>query len=363
MAIDTSLQTEVADIPRQHPVLPLKNTVVFPGAMAPLAIGEERSIRLINDVVDSSTRMIALVTSKDGDTTEPGPDLLYDVGTAAVIQRMMKAPDGTLRILAQGVERIRIDHYTTTTPYLVATVEAMPQEPASSREIEALSRNIQSIFSRIIDLVPYLPDELELAVSNVQDPTLLTYIVAASMRFTTEEKQELLSERDLEARLRRITILLNREAEVLELGAKIQNEVQSDMEKEQREYYLRQQLRAIQQELGETDETQAEVNELRARIAEIDPPEIVRKAADRELDRLCQFLLHRRAQRIENCLPLDTLRRHGRRDRACREQSGHRQRNISLPTADPGRHCVLRRFVRRRRRRWGDLRQVPVCAQ
>ncbi len=290
MAIDPSLQPEVAEIPGQLPVLPLKNTVVFPGAMAPLAIGEERSIRLINDVVDSSTRMIALVTSKDAEVTEPSPDLLYEVGTAAVVQRMMKAPDGTLRILAQGVERIRVGPYTETDPYLVAKVESMPQEEAaSSREIEALSRNIQSIFSRIIDLVPYLPDELELAVSNVQDPTLLTYIVAASMRFTTEEKQELLAEEDLETRLRRITVLLNREAEVLELGAKIQNEVQSDMEKEQREYYLRQQLRAIQQELGETDETQAEINELRVRLAEIDPPEVIRKAAERELDRLSRL--------------------------------------------------------------------------
>ena len=289
MAIDPSLPTEVADIPRQLPVLPLKNTVVFPGAMAPLAIGEERSIRLVNDVVDSSTRMIALVTAKDADVTEPGPELLYDVGTAAVVQRMMKAPDGTLRILAQGIERIHVGPYTSTSPYLSASVEAMPQDESSSREIEALSRNIQSIFSRIIDLVPYLPDELELAVSNVQDPTLLTYIIAASMRFSTEEKQELLAERDLETRLRRITILLNREAEVLELGAKIQSEVQSDMEKEQREYYLRQQLRAIQQELGETDETQAEINELRSRLAELDPPEAIRKAAERELDRLSRL--------------------------------------------------------------------------
>jgi len=289
MGTDAPMPPDPSEIPDELPVLPLKATVVFPGAMAPLAVGEERSIRLIEDVVDSSTRMIALVTARDPEVTEPPPELLYEVGTAAVVQRMMKAPDGTLRVLAQGVERVRVGPYTSTAPYLMARVEPLPQESAESREIEALSRNIQSIFSRIIDLVPYLPDELELAVASIQDPTLLTYVIAASMRFTTEEKQELLAELDLEKRLRRITVLLNREAEVLELGAKIQSEVQSDMEKEQREYYLRQQLRAIQQELGETDETQAEINELRIRLAELDPPEAVRKMADRELDRLSRL--------------------------------------------------------------------------
>ncbi len=289
MGTDAPFPPPIGDIPTELPVLPLKGTVVFPGAMAPLAIGEERSIRLTEDVVDSAHRMVALVTARDPEVSEPSPDQLYDIGVVAVIQRMMKAPDGTLRVLAQGVERARIGPYTSTAPYLVATITPLPHEPQNSKEIDALSRNIQAIFSRIIDLVPYLPDELELAVANIQDPTLLTYIIASSMRFSTEDKQALLAETDLTARLRKITVLLNREAEVLELGAKIQSEVQSDMEKEQREYYLRQQLRAIQQELGETDETQAEVNELRVRLAEIDPPEAIRKAAERELDRLSRL--------------------------------------------------------------------------
>jgi ATP-dependent Lon protease len=280
---------EVGELPKQLPVLPLKGTVVFPGAMAPLSVGEQRSIRLVDDVVDSATRMLVLVASRSPDVTEPGPDLLHDVGTVAVVQRMIKAPDGTLRILAQGTQRVRVGPYSTTAPYLIAAVEPMPELGTTSKQISALARNIQGIFSRIIDLVPYLPDELELAVANIDDPSLLSYIVSASMRFSTEEKQELLAELDLDKRLRRITVLLNREAEVLELGAKIQNEVQSDMEKDQREYYLRQQLRAIQEELGETDETQAEINDLRIRLAELDPPEVVRKAADRELDRLSRL--------------------------------------------------------------------------
>ncbi len=277
------------EFPKELPVLPLKGTVVFPGAMAPLSIGEQRSIRLIDEVVDSASRMVVLVTSRNPDATEPGPELLHDVGTVAVVQKMLKVPDGTLRILAQGTDRVRVGPYTATEPYLVAQIAAMPELGQTSKKIEALARNIQSIFSRIIDLVPYLPDELELAVANIDDPSLLSYIVAASMRFSSEEKQELLSELDLEQRLRRITVLLNREAEVLELGAKIQNEVQSDMNRDQREYYLRQQLRAIQEELGETDEMQAEINDLRIRLAEVDPPEVVRKAADRELDRLSRL--------------------------------------------------------------------------
>jgi ATP-dependent Lon protease len=289
MSTEIAFPAPAGEIPRQLPVLPLKETVVFPGAMAPLAIGEERSIRLIDDVVDSATRMVALVTARDPSVAEPSPELLYDVGTVAVVQRMMKVPDGTLRILAQGVERIRVGPYTSTSPYLIAQVEAMPERGERSKEVVALGRNIQAIFSRIIDLVPYLPDELELAVANIEDPVLLGHIIAASMRFSTEEKQELLSEMNLETRLRRVMVLLNREAEVLELGAKIQSEVQSDMEKEQREYYLRQQLRAIQQELGETDETQAEINELRLRLAEADPPAEIRMAAERELDRLSRL--------------------------------------------------------------------------
>ena len=277
------------ELPRQLPVLPLKGTVVFPGAMAPLSIGEERSIRLIDDVVDSTNRMVVLVAARDAEAAEPGPELLHEVGTVAIVQRMLKVPDGTLRILAQGADRVRVGPYTETSPYLIAHVEALPEQEKHSKEIDALARNIQGIFSRIIDLVPYLPDELELAVANIDNPALLSYIVAASMRFSTEEKQELLEATDLEHRLRRLTVLLNREAEVLELGAKIQSEVQSDMDRDQREYYLRQQLRAIQEELGETDETQAEINELRVRLAELDPPAPVRKAADRELDRLSRL--------------------------------------------------------------------------
>jgi ATP-dependent Lon protease len=276
-------------LPERLPILPLRGTVVFPEATAPLAVGEPRSVRLIDDVLDRPERLLVLVASRDPEREEPPPEALYDVGTAALVQKMIRVPDGTVRILAQGLQRVRIWRYAQTEPYLEAAIEAIPDQVEQSAQVEALARNLQGIFIRIIDLVPYLPDELQVAAANVEDPNTLSYLIASTMRFSTAEKQELLEEPSLEERLRRLTVLCNREVEVLELGARIQAEVQSDMEKGQREYFLRQQLRAIQEELGESDETQAEVNELRTRLAELDPPEEVRRAAERELDRLSRL--------------------------------------------------------------------------
>src|SRR5205807_4058386 len=179
--------------------------------------------------------------------------------------------------------------YTQTEPYLVARVEAIPDDGERTTTVEALARTLQGLFTRIIDLVPYLPDELHVAVANVEDPATLSHLVASTMRFSTAEKQELLAEPDLEARLRRMIVLLNREVEVLELGARIQSEVQQDMDKSQREYFLRQQLKAIQEELGEGDETEAEIRELRERLEEVNPPDEIRKAAERELARLARI--------------------------------------------------------------------------
>jgi ATP-dependent Lon protease len=276
-------------LPEELPVLPLRNTVLFPEAVAPLAIGEPRSIRLIDDAMNDSRRLVVFVASRDAEVAEPGPDQLYDVGTAAVLQKMVKVPDGSVRVLAQGIGRVRVGPYTKTEPYLAARVEEVPDSAERTTTVEALARTVQGLFTRIIDLVPYLPDELHVAVANVDDPNTLSHLVASTMRFGTAEKQELLAEPDLGARLRRLSVLLNREVEVLELGARIQSEVQEDMDKGQREYFLRQQLKAIQEELGEGDEGQAEITELRERLEEVNPPEEVRKAAERELGRLARL--------------------------------------------------------------------------
>jgi ATP-dependent Lon protease len=270
------------------PILPLKETVVFPDSMIPLAIGQERSIRLVDEAV-ANDRPIALVTSREGDDEAQSADDLYSVGTAAVIHKMIRVPDGTLRILVQGLRRVRLTRVVQDDPYLVGEFEEQPDVITREKEIAALARNVETLFSRIIALVPYLPDELQLAATNAEDPSALANLIATTMRLKTSEKQELLEEADVEARLRQLTVILNRELELLELGTKIQSQVHSEMEKSQREYFLRSQLKAIQEELGEGDEQQAEIAELRAQIEDANLPEEAEKQARRELDRLAKL--------------------------------------------------------------------------
>ena len=270
------------------PILPLKDTVVFPDTMMPLAVGQPRSVSLIDDILGGD-KQVGLVASKNPDVETPNPDDVHTVGVLASIQKMIKAPDGTLRIIAQGIRRIEIECFTSEEPYLTANVHDLPDIVEQGTELEALQRNLVSVYTKIIELVPYMPDELEMAAANIDDPAALGYFIASTMRLKTEEKQELLEEVELSKRLRRLTALMNRELEVLELGSKIQGQVQSEMDKTQREYVLRQQLKAIQEELGESDETQAEVNELRERIDKAGLPEEVEKQARRELDRLSKL--------------------------------------------------------------------------
>jgi ATP-dependent Lon protease len=278
-------QAEELTFPATLPVLPLKDTVVFPESVTPLAIGQERSIKLVEDVV-SGERVLALVTVKNPEAEQPGWDDLHSVGTAAVVHKMIKVPDGTLRILVQGASRITLDRPAQDEPYLVGEFAELPDELRETPEVEALTRNVQSLFARIIGLVPYLPEELQIAAANVEDPSALCNLVASTLRLKTEEKQKLLELTDVEARLREVSTILNRELEVFELGSKIQSQVQEEMEKGQREFFLRQQLKAIQDELGEGDAEQAEINELRSRLDELELPEDVRKSAERELGRL-----------------------------------------------------------------------------
>jgi ATP-dependent Lon protease len=274
------------EFPAALPVLPLKETVVFPQSMSPLAIGQERSVRLIDDVV-AGDRLLALVTAKDDSVEAPSWDDIYEIGTVALIHKMIKVPDGTLRILVQGIERIKLEHRLDTDPYLLGEFNALPDVLIETPEVEALTRNVQGLFARIIGLAPYLPEELQLAAANVDDPSALCHLVASTLRtIKTEERQEILEEVNVELRLRLVSGILNRELEVFELGSKIQSQVQSEMEKGQREYFLRQQLKAIQQELGEGDPEQAEVIELKEQLDALELPEDARKVADRELGRL-----------------------------------------------------------------------------
>jgi ATP-dependent Lon protease len=283
--VDVEERQDDIAFPATLPVLPLKDTVVFPESVTPLAIGQERSIKLVEDVV-SGERVLALVTVKNPDAEQPGWDDLYEVGTAAVIHKMIKVPDGTLRILVQGVKRIKLDRTVLDDPYLVGEFVELPDDVKDTPEVEALTRNVQNLFARVIGLVPYLPEELQIAAANVDDPSALCNLVASTLRLKTEEKQRLLELTDIEARLRDISAILNRELEVFELGSKIQSQVQEEMEKGQREFFLRQQLKAIQDELGESDPEAAEIAELRSTFESMELPEDVRKVVDRELGRL-----------------------------------------------------------------------------
>ncbi len=272
-------------LPDALPVLPLRETVTYPEAMTPLAVAQERSIKLVDDVL-SGNRMLVMVASKDPELDEPGPDDLYDVGVAGVVARMMKVPDGTIRILVQGGQRVKLTDYVSEEPYLVARIAEMPDEVDETPELQALTRNVQSTFSEIIEQIPYLPEELQLAVTNMDDSSQLSHLIAGALRIATEEKQELLEQVDVAKRLRRLSEFLARELEMIQLGTKIQSEVQSELDKGQREYMLREQLKAIQRELGEADEQGAEVAELRKRIEEAGLPEEAQKQAERELSRL-----------------------------------------------------------------------------
>jgi ATP-dependent Lon protease len=273
------------ELPERLPVLPLRDTVTFPDTLTPLAVGQERSIRLINDVLGGD-RMLALVASRDPEPDAPGPEQLHDVGVAGTIARMLKVPDGTLRILVQAGPRVRIEGFDTEQPYLVARVAPAPDTVTEGPELTALMRNVQETFSRIIEDVPYLPEELQLAVANLEDPSALAHLIAGALRIRTEEKQELLEERDVAKRLRRLSEILARELEVAAIGSRIQSQVQSELDRSQRDFVLRQQLKAIQDELGERDPGEAEVEELREQLAAIALPEDVRKQVDRELARL-----------------------------------------------------------------------------
>jgi ATP-dependent Lon protease len=272
-------------LPSALPVLPLRETVPFPDTLTPLAIGQERSVALVNDVL-AGNRMLVMLASRQPDVDEPGPDELYDVGVVGVIARMLKVPDGTLRLLVQGAQRVRIERWTTEKPYLVAEITEAPDVIEESPELTALMRNVQQTFSQIVEAVPYLPEELQIAVANVEDAGALSHLISGSLRLPTDEKQALLEETNVARRLRRLTEVLARELEVISIGTEIQSQVQSDMDRTQREFILRQQLKAIQEELGEFDESAAEANELREQLAAINLPEDVRKQADRELGRL-----------------------------------------------------------------------------
>jgi ATP-dependent Lon protease len=275
-------------IPDELPILPLRGLVVYPQTAIPLTVGQPRSIKLV-DEVSSGNRLVGLVMAYDPDNELPGPDEVHNVGTLASIHRLFRAPDGTIRLLVQGLARIKVDEYVETEPYLKAKVTNLPEKVEDSLEVEALIRNVVDLFTRLADLVPNIPTDLVKSALNVEEPLQLVYAIATYIRMDLDKAQKLLELDSAEAKLRYLMDVLAKELEVLELGRKIQTEAQSEMEKTQRDYYLREQLKAIQRELGEADEQTVEVEEFRKKIEAAGMPEEAEKEARRELDRLAKL--------------------------------------------------------------------------
>jgi ATP-dependent Lon protease len=270
-------------------ILPLRSAVVFPHAVVPLAAGRPSSVRLI-DTATQSGRLIGAVLQRDPAEEAPGAAGLHEVGTLALIHKVLKQPDGTLRLVVQGLGRFRIAEVLETTPYVRARVESVPEEESHDVEAQALTRSAASLFQQVVALSPTLPDELASVVSGAEAAGQVADLIAASLpALPMALKQELLETTPVKARLQKLVAALSKEAEVLELGSKIQSEVQSEVSKTQREYYLREQLKAIQKELGESDERTQEIDALREKIEAAGMSEEARKEALRELDRLTKM--------------------------------------------------------------------------
>src|ERR671913_1044382 len=273
------------------PVLPLRDTVLFPQAFMPLAVARESSVKLIDEAV-ASGQTIAVFAQREAGEDEPSHNDLHPVGTASQIHKMFKLPDGSLRIIVQGLARVRLDEITATRPYLRGRVSEAPEalKEDDRLEIDALQRNIKANFQQIVSLSPLMSDDLQALASNIADPGRLADFIASGLgTIATETKQEVLQTLDVRARLDLLNRLLIKELEVLELGSKIQSQVQSEVGKNQREYFLREQMKAIQKELGEGDDQAKETEELRAKIEAAGMPDPVKKEALRELDRLSKM--------------------------------------------------------------------------
>ncbi len=285
--IGSATPTEEA-IPESIPILPLRNAVLFPMTGLPLEASQARSLRLIDAVVNGDRRVV-FVAQKDKELEGAGPKDLYEIGTLGVIQQMLRMPDGNVRLGVQGLERVRIGEYTQEEPYLLAKVERIPETVVAGLELQAFMRNTVKLFGQLVELVPYLNDDLVTVAVNLDDPKQLLYLVAGTLRMDVEQRQELLQLDDIAAKFRWLNGFISKELEVLELGKKLQEQVQDEVGKSQREYFLREQMKAIQKELGEANDQEAEINMLREKVEASGMPVDARKETDRELDRLAKL--------------------------------------------------------------------------
>ncbi|MFN3699002.1 MAG: LON peptidase substrate-binding domain-containing protein, partial [Dictyoglomus sp.] len=275
---------QTQDIPEILPILPLRETVVYPQMLIPLIVGREKSIKLVEDALGGN-KLIGMCMQKTP-VEDPIPEDINKIGTVGIIVRSLKFPDNTLRLFVQGLQRIRVIEFLQSEPYFKAKVELIEEKVEKTVEIEGLMRNLLNLFQRMASLIPQFPEELLINAMNIQEPGRLADFIAFNTNLNINEKQEILETIDIKERLQKVTYYLTRELEILEIANKIQNEVKNEIEKSQKEYFLRQQMKAIQKELGEIDPREMEINELRQKLQEAKLPPEAMKEAERELERL-----------------------------------------------------------------------------
>jgi len=280
------LDQSVASIPNILPILPLRNTVAYPFSILPLAVGIPRSVKLVEDALKGDS-IIGLVAMEDASIEEPLPEQIYKIGTVARIFNVVRTPDDTMQVIIQGLERFRVERWLGTEPYMRAQIALMPDVVDPNLELDALQRSLRDLAKEVISLSPNLPDEVGQFLDQVHDPRYLTYLVAANAGLDIEKGQEILEMDHVKDKLRALISLLSHEKEVLSLGQKIQTEAREEIDKVQREFYLRQQLKAIQKELGEgSEEQQTAFSEYTEKLESAELPEEAKKEAQRELNRL-----------------------------------------------------------------------------
>ncbi|MCZ6767370.1 MAG: endopeptidase La [bacterium] len=294
MAIKKTLDFEeeliqMSQVPKELAILPINDAVVFPLMMVPLLLNDPNLLQLADDAL-ADQKIIGAFTQKEPEQDKPGPDDIYEIGTAVHIQKMIRFPNGEMRLMGQGVTRVRIAELTQTEPYIRARIEVLDDgEEASSDLMRAYIKTITNSFSKIIDESEGLPEELKIIVSNINDPGRIADVIATNLEIDLERKQKILEQIDVLERLKLLSNVLSDELDVLRLGKKLQSDVKKEMDREQREYYLRQQLKAIKRELGEEDDRTIEIDEIRDRITEAGLTEVAKEVAEKELDRLSKM--------------------------------------------------------------------------
>jgi ATP-dependent Lon protease len=282
-----ALEEDLSDIaiPTELPMLPLRGVVIFPSAIVPLLISRGSSLKVVEEAL-AGDRMLGVVAQKNPEDEEPEPSALFTRGTAGRILKMLKYPDNSVRILVQGLRRVEVAEYTQNAPFYRARVRLLTDIQTPSKDLDAMQAHMVNQFAKFVSMIPYLPDELQVVVMNIKAAGKVTDLIASNLNVSLEEKQELLSTLEVRQRLEKLSTILNREIELLELGQKIQSQVQTELSKNQKEFYLRQQMRAIQKELGEGDARGAEIDDLHKKMMEAQLPPEALKAAEAELERL-----------------------------------------------------------------------------